>query len=159
MSRADEQQPATGHRVEVPPGRLIGRGHPAGDFLEAHEWTVTEERVGFLRIDAHVPAHVLNPRGQMFGGFTPAYIDLVSLHAHRAGPDRLDPTVPRTWMATVNMRVDYFEPIVGPTFTIEASVEHRRGKNSLVTTKMFQGDVLATYALTTMRTMEPMVMP
>ena len=62
-----------------PPGRLIGRGHPAGDFLGAHEWDLLEEREGFLRISAALPDHVKNPRGQLFGGFTPTYVDLVAL--------------------------------------------------------------------------------
>ena len=30
--------------MEVEPSRLIGRGHAAGDFLEAYLWTVLEER-------------------------------------------------------------------------------------------------------------------
>ena len=32
------------------PGQLIGKGHPAGDFLEAYRWTVLEERPGLLRV-------------------------------------------------------------------------------------------------------------
>ena len=57
-------------------------------------------------------------------------------------------------MATINMRIDYFEPIVGPRFVIDATVENRRGKTLLVATRMLQDDVLATYALTTMREMD-----
>jgi acyl-coenzyme A thioesterase PaaI-like protein len=60
--------------AERRPGQLIGKGHPAGDFLEAYDWRVVEEGPGFLRIQAHVPEHVKNPRGQMFGGFTPTYV-------------------------------------------------------------------------------------
>jgi hypothetical protein len=30
--------------AERKPGQLIGMGHPAGDFLEAHAWTMIEER-------------------------------------------------------------------------------------------------------------------
>ncbi|MDH3681590.1 MAG: hypothetical protein OEV40_16765, partial [Acidimicrobiia bacterium] len=101
-----------------------------------------------------LPAWVLNPRGQLFGGFTATYVDLVSLHANRAGPERRSADAPRSWMATINMRIDYLEPIVGPRFTIEALVEHRRGATSLVATRMFQGEALAAYALTTMRALE-----
>jgi len=144
------------HWLEIEPGRLMNRGHPAGDLLEAYDWVVLDEEPGRLRIDAHIPARVLNPRGQLFGGFTPTYVDLVSLHCTRAGPDRTNPEVPRTWMATVNMRIDYFEPILGPRFTIEANVEHRRGKTWLVATRMYQDDLLAAYALTTLRTSDPM---
>lgn len=136
---------------DVPPERLVGKGHPAGDFLEAYDWIVVDEEVDRLRIDAHLPAQVLNPRGQLFGGFTPTYVDLVSLHANRAGPDRNAPDRPRFWTATINMRVDYFEPITGPRFVIEAIVENRRGQTSLVATRMYQDGVLATYAITTMR--------
>src|SRR5687767_6380196 len=89
-----------------PPGRLIGRGHPAGDFLEAHDWDVLEEGPGYLRIEASLPQHVRNPRGQLFGGFTPTYVDLVALFTVRAGVDRT--SGPRSWLATTNMRIDYF---------------------------------------------------
>jgi acyl-coenzyme A thioesterase PaaI-like protein len=133
-----------------PPGRLIGRGHPAGDFLEAWAWDVTEERVGFLRIEAELPAQVRNPRGQLFGGFTPTYVDLVSLFTVRAGEDK---SVPRAWrwLATTNMRIDYFEPIVGPRFVMESTLEKQRGRTHFVSTRFFQGTELAVYALTTMR--------
>ncbi len=131
------------------PGRLIGRGHPAGDFLEAYDWLVAAERPGFLRIRAHVPAHVKNPRGQMFGGFTPTYVDLVALFTVRAGVERGDFS---TWLATTNMRVDYFEPIVGPEFVIESRLVKKRGRTNFVETCFLDpADQLAVFALTTMR--------
>lgn len=142
------------HWVDIPPGRLVSPGHPAGDFLEAYDWHVLEEDVDRLRIDAHLPAQVLNPRGHLFGGFTAAYVDLVSLNATKAGPDRTDPDRPHSWTTTINMRIDYFEPITGPRFIIDVEVEHRRGKTSLVATRMYQDDVLATYALTTLRSVD-----
>jgi acyl-coenzyme A thioesterase PaaI-like protein len=49
------------------------------------------------------------------------------------------------------MRVDYFEPITGPTFVIESEVEKRRGRTSFVVTRFFQDEELAAYAVTTMR--------
>ena len=56
-----------------------------------------------------------NPRGQLFGGFTPTYVDLVALATAFAGAAQ----VPRpAWLATTSMSVDYFEPVVGPRFTI-----------------------------------------
>ena len=131
------------------PGRLIGRGHPAGDFLEAYEWSVLEERPRYLRIEAGLPDRVRNPRGQLFGGFTPTYVDMVALRTVHAG---LDPAArANIWLATTNMRVDYFEPIIGPTFVIESEVEKSRGRTSFVVTRFFQDDVLAAYAVTTMR--------
>ncbi len=155
MDSRNDNRSTTSQWLGTEPGRMIARGHPAGDFLEAYDWRVVAEEPGHFEIDAHLPDRVLNPRGQLFGGFTPTYIDLVSLHVTRAGPDRVNPDIPRTWMATVNMRIDYFEPITGPRFTIKATVEHRRNRNWLVSTQMFQDGILATYALTTLRSQEP----
>ena len=133
------------------PGQLIGRGHPAGDFLEAYQWQLLEESPGLLKIRAHVPAHVRNPRGQLFGGFTPTYVDLVALFTVRAGEMRVEQRF-RTWLATTNMRVDYFEPIVGPQFLIESRLVKRRGRTNFVETRFYDPqETLAAFALTTMR--------
>lgn len=133
------------------PGQLIGKGHPAGDFLEAYEWKVLEEGVGGLRLRVHLPLHVRNPRGQLFGGFTPTYVDLVALLTVRAGQPR-DPRSFRTWLATSNMRVDYFEPILGPEFIIDSRSLKTRGRTNVVETRFFDPeDVLAVFALTTIR--------
>jgi acyl-coenzyme A thioesterase PaaI-like protein len=133
-----------------PPGRLVGRGHPAGDFLEAWAWDLLDEAPGFLRIEAALPDHVMNPRGQLFGGFTPTYVDLVALFTVRAGEDRSAPRQPR-WLATTNMRVDFFEPVTGPRFVIESRREKQRGRTHFVSTQFVQDDELAVFALTTMR--------
>jgi acyl-coenzyme A thioesterase PaaI-like protein len=133
-----------------PAGRLIGRGHPAGDFLEAWAWEVLDQEPGRLRIKAPLPDQVKNPRGQLFGGFTPTYVDLVALFTARSGEAR-DPSGPRRWMATTNMRIDYFEPILGPTFVIDSVREKRRGRTIFVSTRFYQDDELAVFALTTMR--------
>lgn len=133
------------------PGRLVGHGHAAGDFLEAYDWEVLEEAFGLLRVSCHLPAQVRNPRGQLFGGFTPTYVDMISLWAVRAGRrDRMQPG-PRNWLATTNMRIDYFEPILGPRFEIESRLEKTRGRTNFVTTRFFQDGQLAVYAVTTMR--------
>jgi PAS domain-containing protein len=42
-----------------PPGRLMNRGHPVGDFLEAWAWDLLEERRGFL-----VESQLLRKRGR-----------------------------------------------------------------------------------------------
>jgi len=133
------------------PGQLIGRGHPTGDFLEAPDWQVLEEREGLLRLRAHLPEHVKNPRGQMFGGFAPTYVDLVALFTVRAGDAPREQRF-RSWLATTNMRIDYFEPIRGPHFEIESRLLKRRGRTRFVETRFFdpQGD-LAVFAVTTMR--------
>jgi acyl-coenzyme A thioesterase PaaI-like protein len=110
-------------------GRLIGRGHPAGDFLEAYAWQILEQRPGYLKLDVHLPEHLKNPRGHLFGGYTPTYVDLVALrtvHASRAPGD------PPMWLMTLSLRVDYFEPIVQERFVIESEVIHRRRGTHLV---------------------------
>ena len=137
-----------------PPGRLVGRGHPAGDFLEAWAWDVLEEGPGYLRVEATLPDQVKNPRGQLFGGFTPAYVDLVALFTVRAGEDRSVPR-PRRWLATTNMRVDYFEPVTGPRFVIDSRRETQRGRTHFVSTRFLQEGELAVFALTTMREVDP----
>ena len=139
-----------------PPGRLLGRGHPAGDFLEAWAWDLREEGPGYLRIEAALPEHVKNPRGQLFGGFTPTYVDLVALFTVWAGEGRppADGGPPQRWLATTNMRVDYFEPITGPRFVIDSRREKRRGRTNFVATRFLQDGELAVFALTTLRAVE-----
>jgi acyl-coenzyme A thioesterase PaaI-like protein len=138
--------------TERKPGQLMGKGHPAGDFLEAHEWTVLEETEGLLRIRAHLPEHVKNPRGQLFGGFTPTYVDLVALFTVRTSEGRLEQRF-RSWLATTSMHVDYYEPIVGPHFLIEGRLVKRRGRTVVVETRFLEERTgeLAVLSLTTMR--------
>jgi acyl-coenzyme A thioesterase PaaI-like protein len=133
------------------PGQLIGAGHPAGDFLDAPAWRVLEESAGVLRIRATMPDRVKNPRGQLFGGFTPTYVDLVALLTVRAG--ERDPDVrARRWLATTSMRVDYFEPIVSPEFLIVSRLVKKRGRTNVVDTRFFDpDDTLAVVAFTVMR--------
>ena len=115
-----------------PPGRLLGPGHGAGDFLDAPEWRVLEERPDFLRLEIPMPARVTNPRGQLFGGFAPTYVDLIALFTYRAGR-RVEG--PWRWLTTVSMRVDFYEPVLGPTFVAESEIRHRRGRNVWVHTR------------------------
>lgn len=106
------------------PSRLVGRGHPIGDFLEAYDWTVLSERTGALRLACHLPPQVRNPRGDLFGGFTPTYADFVAVFTGRAG-NRQEP--PTTWLNTASLSVDYFQPITGD-FLVEGEVLHRSGR-------------------------------
>jgi acyl-coenzyme A thioesterase PaaI-like protein len=136
------------------PGRLLGKGHPAGDFLEAYEWKVLERGPGFLKVEAHVPDHVRNPRGQLFGGFTPTYVDLISLFASRTSrnaPPASDSTP--QWLATTNMRVDYFDPVIGPRFHLEARIVRERGRTVMIETRFVDpaDGTLLVFALTTLR--------
>jgi acyl-coenzyme A thioesterase PaaI-like protein len=134
--------------AERPPGRLMGRGHPVGDFLEAHAWDLLEERRGFLRLRAHLPEQVKNPRGQLFGGFTPTYVDLIALLTCRAGEGWEGP---RHWLATMSMHVDYVEPITDG-FRVESQLLRKRGRTCWVETRFLDehGTLLAN-ALTTLR--------
>ena len=133
------------------PGRLVGRGHPAGDFLEASAWDVIEEDDRYVRVSAHLPDHVLNPRGQLFGGFTPTYVDLIALFTvnSRARPGlAVRASLART---TTSMRVDCFEPVVGPQFIIDSRREKQRGRTHVVLTRFLQDGELAVLAATTIR--------
>jgi len=110
------------------PERMIGRGHPVGDFLEAYDWKVLTERVGFIRLACHLPNQVRNPRGELFGGFTPTYADLVAVFTGRAGRRH---EIPRNWLSTASLRVDYFTPINGD-FVVESEVLHKSGRTQYV---------------------------
>jgi acyl-coenzyme A thioesterase PaaI-like protein len=132
------------------PGKFIGRGHPIGDFLEAHEWKLLEEEKGHVRIQAQLPANVRNLRGQLFGGFTPTYVDFIALHTIRAGTDRTKPW--GYFLATTNMRVDYFEPITAPHFSVDSRLVIERGRTCFVECRFYNADGhLAVFALATMR--------
>lgn len=124
---SDESQDVPRPWLPAPAGRLLGRGHPVGDFLEAHEWQVLEQEPGRFRIEAELPPQVKNPRGNLFGGFTAAYIDLLAVYTARS----VLSSVPRG-MATVNMRIDYFEPIEDARFLLESRVVHSRGRTLLI---------------------------
>jgi acyl-coenzyme A thioesterase PaaI-like protein len=103
-------------------------------------------------VSAHLPDHVKNPRGQLFGGFTPTYVDLIALFTARAGPERTAPRDrTRQWMATTSMHLDYFEPVVGPTFVLDSTLEKKRGRTHFIVTRFLQDDELAVLAATTLR--------
>jgi acyl-coenzyme A thioesterase PaaI-like protein len=135
-----------------PPGRLIGKGHPIGDFLHAHEWELLEYRPGYFRIAADLPKEVRNLRGELFGGFSPTYVDLASLRCVSASRPAAEP---RRRLVTVNMRIDYFEPVIGPRFFVECEVRNQRGRNYLVETRFRDGAArLLLFAITTIRATE-----
>ena len=110
------------------PGRLMGPGHPAGDFLGGPDWLLVEETPGRLVVDVPLVPAVKNFRGQLFGGFAPTYIDLIALRTVSAG------TGERThgWLVTLNMHVEYFEPVEGPRFLIESTLANRRGRTMFI---------------------------
>ncbi|MGH9304732.1 MAG: hypothetical protein ACRDZ5_10020 [Acidimicrobiales bacterium] len=134
----------------------MARGHPTGDLLEAYDWDLLDEKAGYLRLEACLPAQLCNSKGQLFGGFTPTYVDFVAVHTPRAGADRSLPWA-IAWLATTSMHVDYFEPVVGPRFLIDSTEERRQGRAHFVTTRFFQQDRLAVLALTAMKEPRPPV--
>ena len=143
--------------ADTEPGQLVAKGNGAGDVLEAWKWKVLEESPGLLVIEAGLPGSLKNPQGQLFGGFTPTYVDFVSLYTVHTSDGDHDPSSPRHWLTTINMRCDYFEPIVGPTFTVRGELVNQRGLTSLVSTKFFQGETMAAHAITTLRALPGVV--
>jgi len=110
------------------PGRLMGPGHPAGDFLDGPEWLVLEEGEGRLVVDVPLVDAAKNFKGHLFGGFAPTYIDLVALRTVSAGKRE----IPHGWLLTMNLHVEYFEPVEGPRFLMESRVVKRRGRTIFV---------------------------
>jgi acyl-coenzyme A thioesterase PaaI-like protein len=113
------------------PGRLMGPGHPAGDLLDGPDWRVLEESAGRLVVDVPLVPAVKNFRSQLFGGFAPAYIDLIALRTVSAGTGERA----HGWLVTLNLHVEYLEPVEGPRFVIESFVAHRRGRTIFVETR------------------------
>jgi uncharacterized protein (TIGR00369 family) len=106
---------------------LFRPGHPAGDFVEASGWEILEESAGRLRISIPLPERVRNPRGQLFGGFTGTYVDLIALVTPYAGSDE-----ERVWLATSSMHIEYLAPVVGATFVADARLTAARGRTRVV---------------------------
>jgi acyl-coenzyme A thioesterase PaaI-like protein len=130
------------------PGQLMGRGHPAGDLLEAYDWKLLDSGPGRVRLRCQLPDHVRNPRGVLFGGFTATYVDLIAIFTCRAGEEANEN---RRWLNTLNMRVDYIEPIEAD-FIAESTVVNRRGPMYWIETRLLseEGTMLA-FAWTTLR--------
>jgi len=124
------------------PRRLIGRGHPVGDFLGAPEWEVLARGDRSLRLLAGLPDRVKNPRGELFGGFTSTYVDFVSLHLFHLGRPAAEP---RRWLSTASLHVEYFAPIRGPEIEIDGELLQRRGRRGCAQTRFFsaEGDLCA----------------
>jgi len=127
----EERDPGDGAGLWAPPapGKLIGRGHAIGDFLQADQWDVLEQRTGCLRVLADLPPAVMNLRGELFGGFTPTYVDFIAIHTWWAGQT---PRPGHPWLATLNLRCEYFAPVQGPRVVIEGRVLRRLGSTSFI---------------------------
>ena len=72
--------------------------------------------------------------GQLVGGLTPTYVDLISLFAARTGEARESEATPQG-LATTNMRVDYFDPVTGPRFFLESRIVRERGRTVMIETR------------------------
>lgn len=123
-------------------------GHCAGDLLEASDWKILHESRGRVEIDAHVPARVMNPRQQLFGGFTGTYVDMMALYTLRT----LYPVRQDYWITTVNMRIDYLGPVVEPRVRLTGELINEGRSTSLVSVTFYNeaGEKLV-YALVTLR--------
>jgi acyl-coenzyme A thioesterase PaaI-like protein len=126
-------------------------GHCAGDLLEAPDWKVIREAEGLVEIDAHLPTQVLNPRDQLFGGFTGTYVDMIALYTIRT----LFPTRDDYWITTINMRIDYLDPVLGPRLRLHGELINKGRSTSLVSVTFLDdaGNKLV-YALVTLNVID-----
>ena len=136
---------------ERQPPIFMRPGHCAGDLLEAPDWKVIREEEGFIDLDVHVPTQVLNPRQQLFGGFTGTYVDMVALYTIRT----LFPAREDYWITTINMRIDYLDPVLGPRVRLQGELINKGRSTSLVAVTFFDeaGNKLV-YAMVTLRVID-----
>jgi acyl-coenzyme A thioesterase PaaI-like protein len=109
---------------------------------------LTEER-GLVEVDVHLPDHLLNPRDQLFGGFTGTYVDMISIYTVRT---LFTEESEFKWSSTVNMRIDYFAPVLGPRFLLKGELIKDGRSTCLVATHFtdMAGNKLV-YAITTLK--------
>ncbi len=124
-------------------------GHNAGDLVESSKWKILREEYGLVEVDVHLPEHLLNPRNQLFGGFTGTYVDMISIYTVRT---LFKSQEEFNWSATVNMRIDYFAPVLGPRFLLRGELIKDGRSTCLVATHFtdMEGNKLV-YAITTLR--------
>lgn len=137
--------------LEVDPTRplFLKPGHNAGDLVESHKWKVIKEERGLVEVDVHLPKHLLNPRNQLFGGFTGTYVDMIAIYTTRSLFDKKSEFA---WSTTVNMRIDYFAPVLGPRFLLKGELINDGRSTCMVATTFtdYEGNKLV-YAITTCR--------
>ena len=133
--------------VDVP--IFLKPGHNAGDLVESSKWKILRQEHGLVEVDAHLPAHLLNPRDQLFGGFTGTYVDMISIFTVRT---LFESQEEFKWSATVKMRIDYFAPVLGPRFLLRGELIKDGRSTCLVATHFtdMEGNKLV-YAITTLR--------
>ena len=136
-------------KTEVDRPIFLKPGHNAGDLVESSKWKILREERGLVEVDAHLPDHLLNPRDQLFGGFTGTYVDMISIFTVRT---LFKSQEDFKWSATVNMRIDYFAPVLGPRFLLKGELIKDGRSTCLVATHFtdMEGNKLV-YAITTLR--------
>lgn len=128
-------------------------GHHAGDLVQASQWKILRETRGLVEADVHLPDHMLNPRHQLFGGFTGIYVDMISIYTVRT---LFTEGEEFQWAATVNMRIDYLAPVLGPRFILRGELINE-GRSTVLVASHFEdtdGNKLV-YAITTLRKNAP----
>ncbi len=137
------------NEAEVDRPIFLKPGHNAGDLLESSKWKILREERGLVKVDVHLPNHLLNPRDQLFGGFTGTYVDMISIFTVRTLFKSQEDC---KWSATVNMRIDYFAPVLGPRFLLKGKLIKDGRTTCLVATHFtdMEGNKLV-YAITTLR--------
>ena len=124
-------------------------GHNAGDLVESYKWKILQEQSGLVEVDAHLPEQLLNPRNQLFGGFTGIYVDIISIWTVRS---LINEKTDFNWAATVNMRIDYFLPVTGPRFLLKGELIKEGRTTCLVATHITDMENRKlVYAITTLR--------
>lgn len=123
------------------------RDHNAARLLKAYDWKILDIRPGRLEVECGLPDEVLNLGGSLFGGFTPTYVDLISIWTCMT---LLAPEL--AWLSTVRLDVTYLEPILAPGFRVEGIVRNVRKRDYLVETTFrdAEGTLLA-LGMTTLR--------
>jgi acyl-coenzyme A thioesterase PaaI-like protein len=109
-------------------------------------WNVLAESPGYVKLRVPLLPRLKNRRGQLFGGYTPAYVDMLAYRVARSGTvDGSD-----SFFATTSMRVDYLEALTGDEFEVECRLLRVRGRNAITETRFLQDDALAVFAVTTL---------
>jgi acyl-coenzyme A thioesterase PaaI-like protein len=128
---------------------FIRPGHNAAEFLQSSKWELLREDPGDVELRVHLPDCVFNPHGELYGGFTGTYVDMVAIYAVKTMFTKKDRLI-RT--PTVNMRIDYLEPVKPPGFILKSKVLKNGRSTCLVNTEFYDFENnLKAYALTTVR--------
>jgi acyl-coenzyme A thioesterase PaaI-like protein len=137
--------------AETEDGKVVDGGPAKGlEAISAHfavdSWDVLAESPGYIKVRVPLLPHLRNRRLQLFGGYTPAYVDMLAFRVARSG--NLDGSDP--FFATTSMRLDYLEALTGDGFEVECQLLRSRGKNAITEARFFQDGVLAVFAVTTL---------